>query len=182
MKKYLLALLTALLFAAILSGCTSKSNSQGSSVSEETASTVEEETIDNEAPAEEEADDDIFSLYYGTWEVKDYAAAEISTMSADELETFRGKTVTYQADSILLDGQDAGAGSFTYEVADSAYDYDELTEEYQVNLGEWWNNISEVTKVTVVSDTDFFGSQIFLADADTLWIYQDGVCFLARRK
>lgn len=180
MKRYLAVLLTAALFAMTLGGCGSKSGSQDENVPEEAASTEEPETPGAEEVVEE-VTTDIFVPYYGTWEVKDYVISELSDIYTDELEAYRGKTVTYQADSILVDDQDVNVGSFTYEISDDTYDYDKLTEEYNVNLGEWWNNISEVTKVTVASDTDFFGSQLFIADADTLWIYQDGAFFLARQ-
>lgn len=198
MKKYLAILLACLLFTTALTGCGSKSDSQDSNTSGETPAQAEEtETKTPQAPEAAESQPEAsapeknpaqteetgadISAYYGTWEIKDYVTSEISAMSADEMEAYRGKTVTYQADSILVDDQDANAGSFTYEISDDTYDYDKLTEDYNANLGEWWNNISEVTKVTVVSDTDFFGSQLFLADENTIWIYYEGAFFFARK-
>lgn len=180
MKKYLAVLLTAALFAMTLGGCGGRTNSQDGNISEETASTAKQETAGT-TDSEDEAPTDIFVPYYGTWEVKDYQSAEVSAIGAEEMESFRGATVTYQSDSILLNGEDVNTGSFTYEKGDTPYNYDKLTEDYQANLGEWWNNISEVTEVTVTSDTDFFGSHLFIADEDTLWIYYEGVFFLAKK-
>lgn len=96
------------------------------------------------------------------------------------MESFRGKTITYQADSILLDGENVTADDVAYETDLLTYDYDSLTEAYHANLGEWWNNISEVTCVTIDSNESFFGNQFFTADADTIWIYYEGVFFLAK--
>lgn len=181
MKKYLAVLLAISLSAAALSGCGSKSEPADDHAAEEPVTPAEKDTDQNGTAPEEETENDIFAPCYGTWEVKDYVTAELSDMFSDEMEAFRGKTVTYQADSILVDGQDVDAGDFTYEADGSVYDYDKLTEEYNADLGEWWNNISEVSKVTVTSDTDFFGSCIFLADENTLWLYHDNAFFLARR-
>lgn len=88
--------------------------------------------------------------------------------------------ITYQADSILLDGENVTADDVAYETDLLTYDYDSLTEAYHANLGEWWNNISEVTCVTIDSNESFFGNQFFTADADTIWIYYEGVFFLAK--
>ena len=148
------------------------------------------ETPENETPGSEssetgeasddEQETDYFASYYGTWEVKDYQSASVSTLSLEEMESFRGKTITYQADSILLDGENVTADDVAYETDLLTYDYDSLTEAYQANLGEWWNNISEVTCVTIDSSESFFGNQFFTADADTIWIYYEGVFFFAK--
>ena len=123
--------------------------------------------------------DNSFSCY-GTWEVKDYQCAAISALSSDEMESFRGIEITYQSDSVLLDGEKVSDNNIIYETKDTAYNYDSLTEAYDANLGEWWNNISEVTYVTVSSNESFFGNQFFIVDSDTIWIYYEGVFFLAK--
>lgn len=130
--------------------------------------------------SDDEQETDHFASYYGTWEVKDYQSASVSTLSLEEMESFRGKKITYQADSILLDGENVTADDVAYETDLLTYDYDSLTEAYHANLGEWWNNISEVTCVTIDSNESFFGNQFFTADADTIWIYYEGVFFLAK--
>lgn len=137
---------------------------------------LQEETV---VVTEQETTDNSFS-YYGTWEVKDYQSAEFSTLTADEMESFRGIKITYQSDSILLDGEKVSDGNFIYETKDTTYNYDSLIEAYEANLGEWWNNISEVTCVTVNSNKNFFGNQFFIVDSDTIWIYYKGVFFLAK--
>lgn len=169
MKKHLVILLSFALFTIAVSGCGNKTDAVETAETEAGTSAAEEVTTD------------IFIPYYGTWEVKDYQSAAVSTIGTDESEAFRGASVTYQEDAILLNGEDVNAGSFTYEKEGTSYDYDKLTEDYQANLGEWWNNIGEVTRVTVSSDADFFGNQFFMADADTLWIYYEGVFFLAKK-
>ena len=55
------------------------------------------------------------------------------------------------------------------------------TDAYNVNLGEWWDNISEVTYITIDSNKSFFGDQFFVVDSDTIWIYYEGAFFLAKK-
>ena len=190
MKKRCLVLLSASFSAIILNGCSGifpNVNSQ-----EETVSVKEQETKDSKLPETAESsnsESEISSMlendssfpYYGTWEVKDYQIAMVSTLSSDDIESFRGVMITYQSDSILLDGENVIASdNFTYETNDTTYDYDSLIETYDANLGEWWNNISEVTCVTIDSNESFFGNQFFVVDSDTIWIYYEGVFFLAK--
>lgn len=190
MKKCFLVLLSVSVLSTALNGCggispdentqkesvsTSEWETSESKLSEtEESSDVEEKTVDNEKGNHS------FS-YYGTWEVKDYQSAEITTASSDDMESFRGVVIEYQSDSILLDGENATVDSFTYETDHTAYDYDSLTEAYNVNLGEWWNHISEVTHITIDSSESFFGNQFFVVDSDTIWIYYGGAFFLAKR-
>lgn len=190
MKKRWLVLLSAGFSAIILNGCSGilpNVNSQ-----EETVSVKEQETTGSKLPETAESSnseseisnmveiDNSFS-YYGTWEVKDYQIAMVSTLSSDDIESFRGVMITYQSDSILLDGENMTAGdNFTYETDDITYDYDSLIETYNANLGEWWNNISEVKCITIDSNESFFGNQFFVVDSDTIWIYYEGVFFLAK--
>lgn len=189
MKKYCLALLSASLLAMTLSGCGGSSQSAPSQEASapvmeqelpgsEPAGAVEASEAENENAHAEERDP--VSAYYGTWEVKDYQSAAVSTLSSEDMESFRGTLVTYQPDSVLLDGEQAADDTVAYEAAAVAYDYNGLTEAYQANLGEWWNGISEVTGVTVDSGEGFFGDQFFTADSDTIWIYYEGAFFLAK--
>lgn len=190
MKKRLLVLLSTVFFAMILNGCSGILPSDNSQ--EETMSVTEQETTSSELPKTAESSnseneisnmeetDNSFS-YYGTWEVKDYQSATVSALSSDDMESFRGVMIAYQSDSILLDGENVTANdNFTYETDDATYNYDSLTETYKANLGEWWNNISEVTCVTINSNESFFGDQFFVVDSDTIWIYYEGVFFLAK--
>ncbi|MDE6627663.1 MAG: hypothetical protein K2K56_15045 [Lachnospiraceae bacterium] len=154
----------------------SAANQQESSKLLETA---ESSNSENETSNMKETDNS-FS-YYGTWEVKDYQSATVSALSSDDMESFRGVMIAYQSDSILLDGENVTADdNFTYEIDDATYNYDSLMETYKANLGEWWNNISEVTCVTIDSNESFFGNQFFVVDSDTIWIYYEGVFFLAK--
>ncbi len=119
--------------------------------------------------------------YYGTWEVKDSQSADVSALSSDEVSTFVGKCITYQADAVRMDGETARVGFVTYETDAAASDEASIMEEYRANLGEWWNNVSEVTGITVDSPEAFFGHRFFVVDSDTIWIFYEGVFFLAKR-
>ena len=146
----------------ILNGCRSISPSDSS---QEKIST---EDIDDSLP------------YYGTWEVKDYQSAEVSTLSLDDMESFRGMQITYQADSIIVDDEKVTDQDLIYEIDDVAYNCDSFSKTYKANLGEWWNNIDEVTHILVESNDTFFGEQFFVVDPDTIWVYYEGVFFLAK--
>lgn len=157
MKKYLFALFAIGLFAIILNGCAllPKDNSQT-------------ETMEDSLP------------YYRTWEVKDYQSGDASALPSDVLESFRGTTVTYQVDAVILDGEKVTDEDLIYKTDDTTYSYDSFTETFQINLGEWWNQVPAVTCITIASEDHFFGDQFFVADSDTIWIYYEGVCFLAK--
>lgn len=146
------------------------------------------ESPDGEKEVSDTGNNDDSASYYGTYEVKDYQwqinedmSEENLALSLEEMESFRGKRIAYQSDSVILDGAKAADGNFTYKVADTAYNYDSLIESYDANLGDWWNNISEVACVTIDSNESFFGNQFFVADSETIWIYYEGVFFLAKR-
>lgn len=162
MRKCLLVLLSIGLLSMILNGCRSISPSDSS---QEKIST---EDIDDSLP------------YYGTWEVKDYQSAEVSTLSLDDMESFRGMQITYQADSIIVDDEKVTDQDLIYEIDDVAYNCDSFSKTYKANLGEWWNNIDEVTHILVESNDTFFGEQFFVVDPDTIWVYYEGVFFLAK--
>lgn len=191
MKKYLPIILTISLLTVISNGCSD--TQPDSTVPKETVIWLDQGTTDSALPETQESstagneisdtvDDNNAASYYGTWEVRDYQGAEVSMLSAEDMESFRGATITYQSDSVSLNNEIVTEGTIAYETGDTAYDYDLLTETYNANLGEWWNNIGEVTCVTVASDNSFFGNQFFVANSDTIWIYYEGVFFLASKK
>lgn len=135
------------------------------------------------AEAEEESADmensGMEASFYGTWEVKDYQAAAVSALSTEECSAFLGNTVTYQESEVLLNGQKANDGDIAYE--SEPYTEEALAQDYRANLGEWWNEKTEVSCTTVSSSNYFFGDQFFAADEETIWIFYDGVFFLAKR-
>lgn len=190
MKKYLLVSLSLGLAAALMGGCsilpedssrhgTISGTGQGEAGSEPVAAAPPSNAESGNSNADET--DQTFP-FYGTWEVKDYQI-QVGTqyeLSAEDMETFRGVTITFQSDSVILDGKKVSPDHFTYETDDTAYDYDGLTEAYGANLGEWWNNVSEVTHITIESDNAFFGDQFFIVDSDTIWVYYEDVFFLAK--
>lgn len=166
----------------ILSGCSGIL--PGDSLQDESVSMTEQETLELSDAENEIVDtgemDNSFS-FYGTWKVMDYQSAAISALSADDMESRRGIVIVYQSDSVLIDGEKVTDDSIAFETEENSYDYDSLIEAYGANLGEWWNNISEVTCITVDSNENFFGSQFFVVDSDTIWIYYEGVFFLAKK-
>lgn len=187
MKKCLAVLLCTGLLTMILSGCgdilPGDSTLPDDSSREDPVSAVGQETpeaSDAENDISDTVETDDSAAYYGTWKVIDFQSAEFTALSTDDMESYRGVSITYQPDSVLLDGENVTSDSFTFKTDDTALNYDSLTEAYGANLGEWWNNINEVIQITVDSDESFFGDQFFVVDADTIWIYYEGVFFLAK--
>lgn len=190
MKKYFLVLLSSSVLSTVLNGCSGILPNENSQ--EENLSTSEWETSESKLSKTEETSSieekptdngkvDNSCSYYGTWEIRDYQSAGISALSSDDMESFQGITITYQSDSILLDDENVTVDYFTDETDNFVYDYDSLTDAYNVNLGEWWDNISEVTYITIDSNKSFFGDQFFVVDSDTIWIYYEGAFFLAKK-
>lgn len=122
---------------------------------------------------------DNISSYYGTWSIKDCQSADISALSTEEIGNYMDYTVSYEADAVLVNGQSMNVSSPVYEF--QPYTEEALVQDYQANLGEWWAGKAQVSCVVVTSSEAFFGDQFFIADEDTLWIYYQGVFFLARK-
>lgn len=117
--------------------------------------------------------------YYGTWEVKDFQWAYISALTPEERDALIGTTVTYQEDTVNTEGNTIGP--VTYEMDDEPIEETDVADDYRANLGEWWNGISQVTGVSVNYTDVFFGHRFFVVDSDTIWIFYEGVFFLAKR-
>ena len=147
---------TSSILSTVLNGCSGILPNENSQ--EENLSTSEWETSESKLSKTEETSSieekptdngkvDNSCSYYGTWEIRDYQSTGISALSSDDMESFQGITITYQSDSILLDDENVTVDYFTDETDNFVYDYDSLTDAYNVNLGEWWDNISEVTYI-----------------------------------
>lgn len=176
--KWHLGLIWFGLFLAIMSnGCINlekngAAEESGTEYVEYTESIVQTETQMTETEQDNE------QSYYGTWEVKDYQSARVSSLSKEDIETFLDYTITYQADMVLQNGKDVNISDFGYEYQD--YTEEMIVQIYNVNLGEWWDSKPQVLGVSVTTSEIFFGSQFFVADDETLWIYYEGVFFLAK--
>lgn len=171
MKKILSFLLLVCVLAALLSGC-GGAQEKAVIIPPEVSPEAGGESPGNEAGA-------AALSFFGAWEVMDFQSAEVASLSAEEAESFRGTSVTYRQDSVLINGEIAAEG-LTYKTDGPSYDYDSLIEAYSANLGEWWNNVDTVVCIASGSDADFFGNRLFMVDEDTIWIYYGGVFFLAK--
>ncbi len=171
MKKRISIFLLVCLLSAALGGC-APAQERAVIIPPEASPDVEHETPGNEAGA-------AALSFFGAWEVTDFQSAEDAGLSYEEAEAFRGASIAYQPDSVLINGEAAAEG-ITYKTDGPSYDYDSLIDAYSANLGEWWNNVDTVTCIVSDSDADFFGNRLFMVDADTIWIYYGGVFFLAK--
>ncbi len=184
MKKFMSLLLATCLLASTFNGCGRKSPMEAPketnvSVTEAAVDTIPETSEQTVTEGTEAAPET--ASYYGTWEVKEYKYAHIAALTQEEANAFVGKRITYQEDAITMDGETVVSGPVTYEVKEEPYDEARMVDEAGADLGEWWNGVSEVTDVRVVSPEFFFGQYILVVDSNTIWIYCEGVFFLATR-
>lgn len=119
--------------------------------------------------------------FYGTWYVWTYQMAGVSALSKDDAQGYVGTEVVYEKDCVRVNGEELQAEDFAYAFTDD-FTEETLTQEYNVNLGEWWNGVAEVVCGEVNTDGNDFGSHFFVAGDEMIWIYHEGVFFLARRE
>ncbi len=119
--------------------------------------------------------------YYGEWVVQDYQSAAVSVLSTEEMEAFKGYTISYQSDSVLVNGEKVTTDGFRYAAQEESFTEETIVQEYRANLGEWWNGVTEITGVYVTSDDGFFGDNFFVVNDEVIWIWYEGVFFLARK-
>ncbi|MDO5141709.1 MAG: hypothetical protein Q4D31_01675 [Eubacteriales bacterium] len=172
MKQYVKILSLCVLSAFMMSGCSDRSEPQKEEVSK--GSIVAEGSS-----AEDTSVSDALS-FYGIWYIWDYQAAEVSAVSADTVEKLGQSTITYAGDSITLDGNSFEIDRYTYDT--EKYTYERMLEDYNANLGEWWSEIDSVSLVSVAVGEDFLGKNFFVVSDNVIWIYYEGVFFLARRE
>ena len=174
MKKYEYKVMTFVLaLACLLSlvGCDTKSQTMNN---EQTETGTTEENLTGETSASDSIP------FCGTWYVWDYQAAKVSALSADAVDELSQSVIVYAEDSVTLNEETFDISGYNYETEE--YSYDRILEDYGVNLGEWWNEIDHVSSVSITAEDDFFGKHFFIASDDVIWIYHEGVFFLARQE
>lgn len=125
--------------------------------------------------------------FYGIYRITDYKCCEEATLSEKSAGTYIGRIVTYGEDffqyynSDFLEG--FFAGSFTYAFQDVVRE--DVETNYHVDLSDWWEKkeqqVREGTFLYSYKNPAFWGTDFFVIDDNTLWIYRDGVFFLAER-
>lgn len=150
-----------------------------SSLSDNSTASTAEETEDGTETETENISGGV-SAWYGTWKIRDYQTADVYAMSQEEIMQYLGGTISYDRDSLTVNGQKTDEVQFEYDA--EPYTEASIAEAFRANLGEWWNGIGEVTGIHVIAQENPFGSFFFAVNEDVLWIYQDGVFFLAGRQ
>lgn len=117
--------------------------------------------------------------FYGRWYVWDYQIPGISALSTEDAQGYVGTEVVYETNYVRLNGAKLPAPGFTYTFAD--YTEEAFLQDYQANLGEWWNGISEITYGEVNTTDNDFGSHFFIVSDEVIWICHEGAFFLARQ-
>lgn len=174
MRKWIYAFLIGLMLMQVSACGKEEKENQPVPAVEEENNTAEEQPSQTENKTDTEE-----PSYYGTWEVKDAQRAAVYALSEDEINAFLGSSLFYSADTFRLNEEEREISGYAFE--NVAYTEDMIVEEYSLNLGEWWNEKPQVMYYAISSEDNYFGRQFFVADEETLWIYHEGVMFLARR-
>lgn len=173
------------------------SGSEGAMLSEDASSSGEggagasvsddpENTQEKDSPLNTESGD---APYYGTWVIQTYEPSDTSVLTEegtealkltlDEIKAFSGDTLVYQPDAALHNGERTELREGAYQT--EPYTMELLEKNYFLNLGEWWNGVKDITRVTVEAPEEFFGDEFFYVDDETLWIYHEGAFFMAKK-
>lgn len=126
-------------------------------------------------------------VFFGSWQVTDYRTGSIYALSQEEIDEFLTYGMAYYEDAFFLNGKPVEAEGFGYAYMD--YTKGEVEEQFNIDMTGWWNESDTITCVgitSVESDTSpslryCFGTEFFAVDADTIWIYYEGVFFQAKR-
>lgn len=180
MKRHFGIALSILSAAAMLSACGDSDTTQQNIMTIESVimgTSDSDETMPPSSSANTEADE---LPFYGTWAIKGCQPAETFALSTDEMTGFLDYTITYQVDAVFQNEQKIDVAELKYE--EEPYTEDLLVQNYHANLGEWWNGIKAVSCVSIESSEKFFGDQFFIVDDNTLWIYYEGVFFIAKKE
>ena len=119
------------------------------------------------------------SSFYGVWKVRDYKTCNVSALSEQEIQAILNTQVSYYEDHFLENGALMETENFGYEFA--FYTYDELSDEYRVDLSGWQKENAEIVEGIISDLNECFGKYFFVAGQDSLWIYYEGVFFQMER-
>lgn len=125
--------------------------------------------------------------FFGSWQVTDYRTSRIYAMSQEEIDEFLTYGLAYYEDAFFLNGTPVEAEGFGYVYTD--YTKEEVEEQFNVDMTGWWNESDTIVYAGITSvESDgnpslqyCFGTAFFVVDADTIWIYYEGVFFQAKR-
>lgn len=126
-------------------------------------------------------------VFFGSWQVTDYRTSRIYALSQEKIDEFLTYGMAYYEDTFFLNGIPVEAEGFGYVYMD--YTKAEVEEGFNIDMTGWWNENDTITYVGITSaesDTSpslsyCFGTEFFVVDADTIWIYYEGVFFQAKR-
>lgn len=126
-------------------------------------------------------------VFFGSWQVTDYRTSRIYALSQEKIDEFLTYGMAYYEDAFFLNGIPVEAEGFGYVYMD--YTKEEVEEQFNIDMTGWWNESDTITCVgitSVESDTSpslryCFGTEFFVVDEDTIWIYYEGVFFQAKR-
>lgn len=127
------------------------------------------------------------TVFFGSWQVTDYRTSRIYALSQEQIDEFLTYGMAYYEDAFFLNGKPIEAEGFGYVYMD--YTKGEVEEQFNIDMTGWWNESDTITCVGITSvenDTGpslryCFGTEFFAVDADTIWIYYEGVFFQAKR-
>lgn len=126
-------------------------------------------------------------VFFGSWQVTDYRASRIYALSQEEIEEFLTYGLAYYEDGFSLQGTMVVEGDLEYAHTD--YTKEEVEEQFNIDMTGWWNESDTIAYIGIISaESDespslryCFGTEFFVIDSDTIWIYYEGVFFRAER-
>lgn len=126
-------------------------------------------------------------VFFGSWQVTDYRASRIYALSQEEIKEFLTYGVAYYEDAFFLNGTPVEAEDMGYVSMD--YTKEEVEEQFNIDMTDWWNEGDTIAYIGIISaESDespslryCFGTEFFVIDSDTIWIYYEGVFFRAER-
>ena len=127
------------------------------------------------------------TVFFGSWQITDYRTCRIYALSQEQIDEFLTYEMDYYEDAFFLNGKPVEAEGFGYVYMD--YTKEEVEEQFNIDMTGWWNESNIITCAGITSaesDTSpslsyCFGTDFFVVDADTIWIYYEGVFFQAKR-
>lgn len=154
-------------------------------VGQDTSAAGEEMTSQPENEQQPENTSEI--VFFGSWQVTDYRASRIYALSQEEIEEFLTYGIACYEDAFFLNGTPVEVEDIGYVSMD--YTKEEVEEQFNIDMTDWWNEDDTIAYIGIISaESDespslryCFGTEFFVIDSDTIWIYYEGVFFRAER-
>lgn len=178
MKRFLVFTIITFMMTTLITACSdTKLEAETNNVSE-----IEEmpEILDNMNSGNTEVDKE--PSYYGTWEITACAGTAVAyALSQEEINDYIEKQIQifYTEDTFIYNGfaMDVPQNGYVEEIYTEA----DLVNDFNVTASDLGITENEILSVYILIEGEFFGSQFYVIDDNSLLVYYEGVFFLAKR-